>query len=118
MQISVTGRHIRISAILKKYAEERARRLERYFSPLRKVEVILEGNGDHRFAAEIIASAARGNVMVCRSVNATGMAAVDSAGTKMVRQLHRFKEKIRDRHGRIHGRIGKTMLQASRELAD
>ena len=118
MQVSVTARHVRVTTLLKEHAEERARRLERYFSPLHKVQVVLEGEGDHRFRVEIIVSIARGRARVCQSVNDTGMAAVDAAAAKMEQQLRRLKEKIRDRHGRVHGRIGQTMLQASRDLAD
>ena len=110
MHVSVTARHIRISTTLKKYAEDRALRLERFFDPLRKVEVILETQGDHRFRAEMKILAAGGKLLVCHSVNMTGMAAVDGAGSKMERQLRRLKEKIRDRHGRLHRRIGNPSL--------
>lgn len=104
MRVTVTARHVEISDGMKDYAREKAGRLERYFDHLKKVEVILDMNGDRRFSAEMIASAVRGQVLVCHSVDQTAMAALDSVVDKMERQLTKFKEKLYDKQARLNGK--------------
>jgi putative sigma-54 modulation protein len=100
MKVTVTARHAEFTDDMKRYAREKALRLERYFDHLRKVEVILDSGGDSRYSAEMIASVVRGHVLVCHSTDRTAMAALDSVVDKMERQLTRFKEKLAGRHGR------------------
>lgn len=104
MKVTVTARHVEISDDMKDYAHEKARRLGRYFDHLRKIEVILDVDGERRFSAEVIVSAVRGNVLVCHSADDTAMAALDSAVDKMERQLTKFKEKLYDKQARGNGK--------------
>ncbi len=98
MKIQVTSRHVEVTDMMKEYAREKGMRLERYFDHLRKMEIILDMERENRFSAEMIASAVRGNVLVCRCAGETAMAALDAVVDKMERQLTRFKEKLRERH--------------------
>jgi putative sigma-54 modulation protein len=98
MKVSVTARHAKFSDRMKAYAQGKAEHLEHYFDHLRKLEVILDADGEGRVSAELIASAVRGHVLVCHSTDATAMAAVDSVVDKMERQLVRFKEKLYSKH--------------------
>ncbi len=100
MKVTVTARHAEFSDEMKRYALEKARRLERYFDHLRKMEVILDSEGNARYSAEMIASAVRGHVLVCHSTDRTAKAALDAVVDKMERQLTRFKEKLAGKHGR------------------
>jgi putative sigma-54 modulation protein len=100
MKVTVTARHADFTDAIKGYAYEKARRLERYFDPLRKLEVILDADSDGRYSAEMIASAVRGHVLVCHSTQASATAAIDAVVDKMERQLTRFKEKLRDKHAK------------------
>jgi putative sigma-54 modulation protein len=98
MKVSVTARHAKFSDRMKAYAHDKAEHLEHYFDHLRKLEVILDADGEARVSAELIASAVRGHVLVCHSTAATAMAAVDSVVDKMERQLVKFKEKLYSKH--------------------
>lgn len=100
MKVTLTVRHARIPKDVKEYARAKAENLEHYFEHLRKLEVILDRDGDSGFSAEMIASAVRGHVLVCHAVQATAQAAVDVAHEKMERQLTRFKEKLVGTHHR------------------
>ena len=123
MKVTVTARHAKFSDRMKAYAHGKAQHLEHYFDHLRKLEVILDANGEGRISAEMIASAVRGHVLVCHSIGATAMAAVDSVVGKMERQLVKFKEKLYSKHshhaaarpGKSNGR--KTQL-AAKEASD
>ncbi|MFN3485882.1 MAG: ribosome hibernation-promoting factor, HPF/YfiA family [Planctomycetota bacterium] len=100
MKVTVTARHADFTEAIKDYAYEKARRLERYFDALRKLEVILDADSDGRYSAEMIASAVRGHVLVCHSLQDNAMAAIDAVVDKMERQLTKLKEKLRDKHAK------------------
>ncbi len=100
MKVKVTARHVDVTEVMKDYAYEKARRLARYFDHARKLEVILDVDGDDGFKAEMIASLVRGQVLACRAEEPTAMAALDSVVDKMERQFTRFKEKLRDKQAR------------------
>ncbi len=107
MKVSVTARHVDITELMKDYAWRKAGRLGRYFDHLRKVEVILDADTDRNFSAEVIASAVRGQVLVCRSTEPTAMGALDAVLDKMERQLTRFKEKLSGKQARSGGKEAK-----------
>ncbi len=100
MKVTVTARHVEVTDVMKDYAYQKARRLERFFDHARKIEVVLDLDGDKGFKAEMIASMVRGQVLACRAVNVTAMAALDSVVDKMERQFTKFKEKLRERQPR------------------
>ena len=102
MKVTVTARHARFGSTMKEYARSKALHLEHYFDHLRKLEVILDGGGTKRVTAEMIASAVRGQVLVCQAAGTSVMAAVDLVVGKMERQLVKFKEKLHLKHS-LHG---------------
>jgi len=120
MRLSITARHAEFSEVMKEYAREKAERLERYFDHLRKLEVILDKDGESRYSAEMIASAVKGQVLVCHSSAETAMAAVDSVHDKMERQLTRFKEKLGRKHGQHRAKFNRRRpeLVAGDSFAD
>ena len=100
MKVTVTVRHARFPKEVRDYARQKTENLEHYFEHLRKLEVILDKDGNSGFSAEMIASAVRGHVLVCHAVQPTALAAVDVAHEKMERQLTKFKEKLAGPHHR------------------
>jgi putative sigma-54 modulation protein len=98
MKVTVTARHMEITDVMKEYALDKAQRLERYFDKLRKLEIILDSAKDKRYSAEMIASATRGQVLVCHTTDISATAALDGVIDKMERQLTKFKEKLRGKH--------------------
>lgn len=118
MRVRVTSRHVEITEILKEYAVEKAERLGRYFDHLRKVEVILDREGASQFSAEVIASAVRGQVLVCHTAKRTAMGALDAAVEKMERQLTRYKEKMDDRPTRAGAKAGRFNRRGTEPAAE
>jgi len=113
MKVTVTSRHVDVTETMKEYAFEKARRLSRYFDHARKLEVILDVDGDKGFKAEMIASLVRGQVMACRSSETTAMAALDAVVDKMERQFTRYKEKLRDKQARAPAKAPKFKRRGS-----
>lgn len=107
MDVKVTARHAGFSGILKEYAAVKAERLAHYFEGLRKVEVILDREGQTGASAELIASAVRGKLLVCRATGPSAMAAVDAAADRMERRLTKFKERLRRKHPSHEARTAK-----------
>lgn len=114
MQLSVTCRHESVGEGAREYAEGKASRLSRYFDNLQKIEVILDGGKDHRYSAELIVSAPRGNIVVCHADATTATAAFDEALDKMERQLKKLKEKMRAHSAKDAERATKRMTRRGR----
>ncbi len=102
MKVEVTARHMEVTDLVKDYAYEKVERLEKFFDNVRKMEVILDKEKtNERYSAEMIASATKGQVLVCHSTDISATAALDMVADKMERQLTRFKEKLRSKQS--HG---------------
>ncbi len=102
MKVEVTARHMEVTDLVKDYAYEKVERLEKFFDNVRKMEVILDKEKtNERYSAEMIASATKGQVLVCQSTDISATAALDMVADKMERQLTRFKEKLRSKQS--HG---------------
>jgi putative sigma-54 modulation protein len=94
MRVQVTARHAKFTPSLKRIAAEKANHLEHFFDHLKKIEVILDVDGDTGFSAEMIASGLHDHVIVSRHSDRTALAALDAVVGKMERQLIKFKEKL------------------------
>ena len=98
MKVEVTARHMEVTDLVRDYAHEKVERLEKFFDNIRKLEVILDKEKtNERYSAEMIASATRGQILVCHSTDVSATAALDLVADKMERQLTRFKEKLRSK---------------------
>ncbi|MFQ5861587.1 MAG: ribosome hibernation-promoting factor, HPF/YfiA family [Candidatus Brocadiales bacterium] len=93
MNIIVSGRHLSITDAIKSYAEKKVKKLEKYFDKLIKVQVNLDVESE-RHRAEMIASAARGSILIAEVIDHDIYAAIDRATDKLERQLTRHKEKL------------------------
>ncbi|HLY09202.1 MAG TPA: ribosome-associated translation inhibitor RaiA [Planctomycetota bacterium] len=94
MKVTVTARHAKFTEALKSAARAKARHLEHFFDHLKKIEVILDLDGDTRYSAEMIASGLHDHLIVSRASDRTALAALDRVLEKMERQLIKFKEKL------------------------
>lgn len=95
MKITVTGRHMDMSEVLKKYATEKAERLPHYFEHLTRAEVLFEPEKDGQYSAELILHAPKGTILVVHAREKTATGAFDIALEKVERQLARLKDKLR-----------------------
>lgn len=94
MKVTVTARHAKFTPALREVATQKAQHLEHFFDHLKKIEVILDTDGDTRYQVEMIASGLHDHVIVSRSSDKTALAALDQVVEKMERQLIKFKEKL------------------------
>lgn len=92
MQVRITGRHVDITAALRRYIESRMKRLERYEPKLGDVQVIL-GVEKYRHTAE--ANLTVNGVSVQAKASTREMyASIDELLDKVTRQVSKRKEKL------------------------
>jgi putative sigma-54 modulation protein len=91
MQIIITGRHVDITAALRRYIESRMKRLERYGMKLGDVQVVLEVE-KYRHTAEVVFTF-NGAVIQAKTSTTEMYGTIDQLLTKVSRQLLKRKEK-------------------------
>lgn len=96
MQLTVTGRHLQITDSMKQYAEEKAGKLPRYYDRIETTDVILDHQGQS-FKVELVVRADHKHVFVAHSDGPDFQAAFDTAINKIESQLHKHKERFRNR---------------------
>ena len=95
MQISVTGRHVRVTEEVKNYAARKAEKLPRFYNRVQAIEVVLDHEGGD-FTVDMIVTAGKSNFIAHES-GPDVFALVDLITDKLERQLTRHKEKFRNR---------------------
>ncbi len=95
MQLSVTGHHIDLTDALRKYAEEKIKRIERHFDHVTNVHVILSTER-HQQKAEATVHASGADVFAY-AVDDDMYAAIDALADKLDRQILKHKEKLHNR---------------------
>jgi putative sigma-54 modulation protein len=106
LNIQISGRRLEVTDEIRKYAEERAQRLFRFFERISKVQMTLSSRvttKGPRYGAEIVVTGPKAMRLVAESTEDLLNAAVDKATDKMERQITRHKEKLRE-HRREPGR--------------
>jgi len=94
MKVTVTARHAKFTDALKQLALDKAQHLEHFFDHLKKIEVILDVDGDTKYSVEMIATGLHDHVIVSRRSERTSQSALDRVVGIMERQLIKFKEKL------------------------
>ncbi|HHH12866.1 MAG TPA: ribosome-associated translation inhibitor RaiA [Thiolapillus brandeum] len=95
MQLSVTGHHIELTDALRKYAEEKIKRIERHFDHVTNVHVILSVER-HQQKAEATVHVSGADVFAY-AIEDDMYAAIDALVDKLDRQIIKHKEKIQKR---------------------
>jgi ribosomal subunit interface protein len=95
VKTTVTGRHMDMSEVLKKYATTKMERLTHYFDHLSKAETVFAPESNGQFSAEIILHAPRSTILVVHAQEKSATGAFDLAIEKVERQLARLKDKLR-----------------------
>lgn len=96
MQITVTGKHLDISAAMEEYAFRKCERLPRFYDRIQKVDVVIDRPG-REFDVEIIAHVDRHDPFIGRDRAMDYHACLDSVVDKLSRQLAEHKEMTRNR---------------------
>ena len=97
MIITLSGRHLEITPAIRQYAEEKARKLTKYYDLIKEIEVILDGKNAAGKSAEFVISAEHRNMFVGHCDGEDLYACIDKVTDKMERQLTDHKERHRNR---------------------
>ena len=101
MNIVVKCRHMEVTDAMRTYAQEKASKLPRYYDNVHSIEVIFDMEAE-RPVVEIVVTAARKATFVATHRDEDMYACVDQCLDKIIRQLSRHKDKVRDRKGPPH----------------
>jgi len=94
---TITGKHIDIPVELKKYAEEKASKLPKFYNLIDNVEVIINGKEGADVAVEVIARGEHKKLFVVKEKTGDVYASIDMAVHRLEQQLRKTKKKERDR---------------------
>ena len=99
MKITYTGHQLKITDDLYDYILKRAEKIETRFGEMQEFNVILKAE-KHRFEAEVKVTAPRVSFY---SKNETHelMSALDGAADKVINQIRRYKERVKDRRHNV-----------------
>ena len=95
MQIRLTGRHVEVTEDVRKYIEDKANKLPRFYDRIHAIEVVLDRESE-QFTAEIIVRADRKHTFVASETGPDTFALIDTLVEKLERQLKKHKEKNRN----------------------
>ena len=99
MQIEVTVRHESIAADMRDRADEKARRLLKYYNKIQSIRVVLNKSGAG-FSCEMIADLEHSSDLVAQTAGHNMRAVIDQAAERLERQLLEHKDRTRHRKGR------------------
>jgi len=98
VNINIKARHMDVTDAIRAHVESKVRRLPRYYDGIQSVEIILDVEAEHT-VVEMLVSARRKATFVATHRNADLYAGVDRCVAKIVEQLRRHKDKVRDHQG-------------------
>lgn len=96
MQITVTGRHVKVTDDVKTYAKEKAEKLLRFYDRIQAIEIILDHQADE-FTVEILVNAGARNEFLGKGSGPDTFGIIDVASDKVERQITKHKERFRNR---------------------
>jgi putative sigma-54 modulation protein len=116
MGLTVTFRHLESNDALKKHAEEKISRIEKYFSNVNEVHVILSLE-KRRHIAEIIVNVNKAK-LTAKEVSEDNMyTAIDLVMDKIEKQVKKYKDKItnhKDPYGKAKHNIFESLSNSSK----
>ena len=96
MIVRVAARHMDVTEALKKFAEEKAGKLTKYYDLIKEIEVVFN-SGKDRTSVEMIVYAEHRDKFVANHDDGDAYACVDACVHKLERQLTDHKKKFRNR---------------------
>lgn len=96
MRLSVTGRHIEITDSMKQYAEDKARKLTKFYDRIEVIEVVVDRESV-RYRVEMLVRTDHRHTFVGQVDAEDFYEAIDLVADKLERQLKKHKEKHRNR---------------------
>jgi putative sigma-54 modulation protein len=104
VKVLVQARHMEVTEALRQHVEEKVSKLPHILDTLLSVEVILDKEADNS-VVEVVAAASRKNTFVATHRDPDMYTSIDGCLHKIVEQLRRHKDKVRDRQKPPHGEI-------------
>lgn len=96
MVVTVSARHMDVTPALKQYAEEKAKKLTKYYDRIQEIEVVLDAGKDNT-GVEMIVNAEHSDVFVAHHDEGDAYVGIDGCVAKLERQLSEHKKKHRNR---------------------
>lgn len=96
MKIVVNARHMDVTDAIRQFVEGKVSKLPKFLDNIQSIEVILDKDA-LQSVTEIVVTAKKKHVFVATHRDDDLYASVDQCLHKIVQQLHRHKDKIRDR---------------------
>lgn len=96
MRIEVTAKKMDLTDAIREHAESKCQKLLKFYDGVQEIQVLLEELPPKEFGAEIVVDAVKHNDFVATARGENIYICIDQAVEKMTRQLHDFKEKLRD----------------------
>jgi len=96
VRLSVTGRHIEITDSMKQYAEDKARKLTKFYDRIGDIEVVVDRESA-QFRVEMLIRTDHRHTFVGQVGAGDFYEAIDLVADKLERQLKKHKEKHRNR---------------------
>ena len=98
MNIIVEARHMDVTEAIRTYVRSKVERLPRYYDGIMSVEVILDIEAEHT-VVEMVVKAKRKATFVATHRDQDLYAGFDQCLAKIVEQIRRHKDKIRNHQG-------------------
>lgn len=96
MIVTISSRHMDVSAPLKAFAEQKANKLTRYYDRIQEIEVVFD-NAKDAMRVEMIVNAEHRNMFIAHDTHEDAYACIDGCIGKLERQLSEHKKKFRNR---------------------
>ncbi|MGD0540943.1 MAG: ribosome-associated translation inhibitor RaiA [Tepidisphaeraceae bacterium] len=94
--VTISSRHMEVTAALKAYAEQKTAKLTRYYDRIQEIEVVFD-NARESMRVEMIVNAEHRNMFIAHHAAEDAYACVDGCSAKLERQLSEHKKKFRNR---------------------
>lgn len=96
MIVTISSRHMDVTPAMKTHAEERAKKLTKFYDLIQEIEVIFDAGKD-KITVEMIVNAEHKNLFIAKHDQGDAYACVDGCYHKLERQLSEHKDKHRNR---------------------
>ncbi|HYA11489.1 MAG TPA: ribosome-associated translation inhibitor RaiA [Thermodesulfovibrionales bacterium] len=110
MNIIVTGRHLEVTPALKKYAEEKIKKFNRYMSNISEAIVTLSVE-KYRHKVEVLLKV-NGVLIQAEGITGEIYSSIDEVVEKLERQVKKYKEKLVS-HRKGEGKASGTEMKAT-----
>lgn len=117
MKVTYSGHHLKITDDLHNYILKRAEKIESRFGEMQEFNVVLKAD-KHRFEAEVIVTAPRVSFFAKNETHEL-ISALDGAVDKVVSQIRKNKERVKDqRHNAPHREVVAQLNPDASEISD